>query len=275
MRAGVLSDDRIIKFLNENFINTWVPNSELGRVRSLRGPIAKRRKREGTAFDTSHALAQAIMKGWKKNSPIDALVISPAFELMGKQPINDLVFGRDTVERYLMFLQESLARKLPGLNEDASESQSMDWEALLEADAVAVGGLNVVLSSEKPKHEILSVFRTPEIGSQDYTVVEIDATAFKDGGILVIDIWVGDAKVTGSFNLFAGDSELLTGETPKKALASARDIPPNESGIIKYPFDRGQVFKLRAVGNSGENGTINGFLATISVEPLSEKNVEH
>ena len=156
MRAGVLSDDRIIKFLNENFINTWVPNSELGRVRSLRCPIAKRREREGTTFDTSHALAQAIMKGWEKRSPIDALVISQAFELMGKQPINELLFGRDTAERYLMFLQESLAGKLPGLNEDASESQSMDWGALLEAGAV--GDLNVVLTSEKPKHEILCVF---------------------------------------------------------------------------------------------------------------------
>ena len=36
LRAGVLSKDEISEFLNEHFINTWVPHSELGRVRRLR-----------------------------------------------------------------------------------------------------------------------------------------------------------------------------------------------------------------------------------------------
>ena len=65
MRAGVLSNDQIIEFLNDNFINTWVPNCELGRIHSLREPIAKRREREGKTFDTTHRLAQTIIEGWE------------------------------------------------------------------------------------------------------------------------------------------------------------------------------------------------------------------
>ena len=83
MRAGVLSKDEIIEFLNERFISTWVPNSELGRIRSLRKPIAKRREREAKTFDTTHPLAQAIIKGWKagakKRSPVDCFFFCDGF----------------------------------------------------------------------------------------------------------------------------------------------------------------------------------------------------
>ena len=121
MRAGVLSDEQIIKFLNENFINTWVPNAELGRAPSLRYPIARRRERESKTFDTTHALAQAIMKGWTEGSPVDCLVISHDFALMGQQPLNDFLdevwdSGISEEEGYLAFLTGSLDGKFPGFN---------------------------------------------------------------------------------------------------------------------------------------------------------------
>ena len=271
MRAVVLSDDRIIAFLNENFINTWVTNSELGRVPSLRDPIAKRRERESKTFDTSHALVQAIMKGWKKNSPADSLVISPKLEMMGRQPVNEL-FATDLAQRYLMFLKESLDGKLPGLSENTSEPQSTDWDTLRESGNIVADGSNVVLTGERLEQDVLSTFRTPEAGYQDYTVVEIDTTAFEDGGMLTIDIWVGDAEASGSFDLYSGDSELPTEGLPDGALTSAWDIPPGKSGIIMYPFDRGQRFKLGATGNwFSEKGSINAFLAKISIEPASRE----
>ena len=119
MRAGVLSDEQIIKFLNENFINTWVPNAELGRASSLRDPITKRRERESKTFDTTHALAQAIMKGWTEGSPVDCLVISHDFALLGQQPLNDFLDetwdkGIPEAESYLTFLIDSLKGRLPG-----------------------------------------------------------------------------------------------------------------------------------------------------------------
>ncbi len=248
-----------------------MPNSELGRVPSLREPIAKRRERESKTFDTSHALAQAIMKGWKKYSPVDCLVISPEFEVMGRQPVNEL--SGEQVQRYLRFLKLSLDGKYPGLRENASALQSTDWEALLESDNVMVEGLKAVLTDEKPSQQIISIFRTPEPGYQDYTVVEIDATAFKNGGWLAIDIWVGNADAAGSFDLFDADTEPPMEGVPQ-ALASAWDISPNENGIIEYYFERGQVFKLGVTGNwFSVIGSINGFLLKISVDPVSKEDV--
>ena len=249
-------------------------NVELERTPNKKAYMALRRQQGFKPFDKGHPLAQAIMKGWKEKSPADSLIISPELELMGRLPVNERA-RRDTAQHYLVFLQESLAGKLSGLREDTTESQSTDWDTLLESGAIVVEDLNVVLTGEKPKHEILSIFRTPEADSQRYTVVEIDTTAFKNGGALTIDIWVGDAEVPGSFDLFAVNGQSATQLVPNDALASVRNILPNESGIIKYPFDRGQVFKLGAMGNSSGKGTLNGFLATISVDPTSEKMDEH
>ena len=131
MRAGVLSDDRNIEFLNKNFINTWVPNSELGRILSLQDPITKRRERESKPFDISHPLAQAIMTGWNERSPVDCLILSPQLELMGSLPINDFFItkleGLGDEEAYLFFLKASLTGKKPGLDDSSSEPQPTDW----------------------------------------------------------------------------------------------------------------------------------------------------
>ena len=78
-------------------------------------------------------------------------------------------------------------------------------------------------------------------------------------------------KFQGSFDLFAADTDLV----PDNALVSVRDIPTNQREVVEYSFDRGQVFRLGAIGSSSENGKINGFLAKISVEPPSAKNTEN
>ena len=167
--------------------------------------------------------------------------------------------------------------KLPGLREESSEPQPANWDALLET-AVESGtiidtGLSIVLTDEHSLSKRSSVF-FGHLGpnAQDYTLVEIDATAFKNGGVLMIDVWVGESEVSGSFDLFAGDAKELV---PDNALASAKDIPTNQREVIKYPFNQGQVFTLGAIGNASEKGKINGFLAKISVAPTSAKNDEN
>ena len=236
--------------MNENFINTWVLNAELGRIPSLQGPIARRRERESKTFDTTHPLVQAIVKGWKtgskKSSPVDCLIISPDFGLMGKQQVNKLIedsrskgFQKDAY--YLTFLKAALEDKFPGLG-------------------------NVVLSSEQSSEEILDAFRIPTVGYQDYTVVVIDVRAFEGGGTLTIDIEVGRGDAVGFFYLFDGDSELPTDEkVPKGKLASVW-ISPGDRRQITHHFDRGQFFKLGATGSwRPEKGKINAFYAKISV----------
>ena len=91
MRAGVLSDDRVIEFLNENFINVWVSNVELERTPRKQAYMARRRKDLPKAFDRTYPLAKAIMEGWKEHSPVDCLVIAPEFDVMGKLPLNDFL----------------------------------------------------------------------------------------------------------------------------------------------------------------------------------------
>ena len=264
MRAVVLSNDRIIKFLNENFINTWVSNVELERTPFKQEFMALRRQQGFKPFDKTRPLAQAIMKGWKKHSPSDSLILSPDLELMGRQPVNEI--SGDWTGGYLTFLKESLAGKLPGFAEESSEPQSTDGGPH-NSNAVPIGGLNVVLTPQRLEQESLSIFRTPKRGYQDYTVIEIDATAFKDGGVLTIDISVGSAEPAGSFDLYAGDTELPTEGMPHGALASAWDVPSGETGTIKYRFDRWKVFKLGGTGSwFSEEGSINAFLAKISVE---------
>ena len=253
MRAGVLSKDEIIEFLNEHFINTWVPHSEFGRVRRLREPIAKRREREGKSFDTAHALAQAIMKGWKigskKGSPVDSFVISPEFELMGKQQFNELARNNISPAKYYhRFLMEALEGKQPGLG-------------------------NIVLTHEHPTEEVLDVFRTPTVGYLDYTVVVIDVTSFENGGTLTVDIKIGRDSGDGEFYLFDEDGELsIDEEEPKDALTGTWG-EPGDTLQITHRFDRGQVFRLGASGywDEGEMCT-NAFLARISVEEINNEN---
>ena len=266
--------------MNENFINTWVSNVELGRTPNDRALIASRIQQGFKPFDKTHPLAQGIIKGWKLRSPADSLVLSPDREVMGRLPVNERTSPYNGAKGYLLFLQESLDEKLPGLPEAAREPPSTDWntflETAIESGAIANEGLSVVLTREHPKQEVLSIFRAPGHGFQDYTIVEIDATAFKDGGVLTIEVSVGGAEPKGAFDLYDGETELPTEGIPHDALTSAWEVPPGEKRTIRYPFAQGKVFKLGATGSwFHEKGTINGFLAEFSAEPTPEKSDEN
>ena len=276
MRAGVLSDEQNIEFLNENFINTWITTTELAPQPDIREAIAKRSEHKSKNIDTTHPLAQTIMKGWKigskKSSPADCFVISPGLELMGRQPVNDL--GDDSRRRglrayayYFTFLKEALAGKQPGLG-------------------------NLILRREQPALEVLDTFRTPIVAHQDYTVLVIDTTAFEDGGTLTINIQVGRDDAKGKFHLFDGDRELPTEKAPDgidaevwnsqqgadyvkalDALATVWHIDPGDTEQISYRFAQGQLFKLCATGNRwSEKGSINAFIAKVSAEENENEN---
>ena len=258
MRAVVLYWDRLIEFLNENFINTWVSNVELERTPRQKAYMAQRPKNESRTFDKTHPLAKAIMQGWKEGSPVDCLVIAPELDVMGKLPLTD--FFHDSSQRgipdedaYLKFLEDSLDGKLPGFNDETSGGSP--------------SGLKVVLNREQTEQEVLDILRTPRYGYQDYTVVEIDATALEEGGTLTINIQMGTAKPGGSFDLYDGEIELPTKGYPNDALASAWDIPSGQIGRIRHRFDEGKVFKLGATGTwFNEKGSTNAFHAKISVK---------
>ena len=272
MRAGVLSDDRVINFLNENFINIWVSNVELERTPRKQAFMARKRKDKSKTFDRTHPLAQAIMKGWKKGSPVDCFVISHEFELMGGIDYNEFPENLgdfdDDAAAYLFFLKASMEGKRLGLGD-------------------------LILTPEQSSAEVVDTFRTPIEAHQGYTVVGINTTEYENGGTLIIDIKVGRDEAIGIFHLLDGDKKLPTEKVPDgidpeewnsqqsneyekalDALTKVWGIFPNETGRIRYQFNRGQRFKLCATGDDqwGGAGTINAFLARISVEEISDEN---
>ncbi len=186
--------------------------------------------------------------------PVDIQVLSPEAEMIIHQPdskLPDSELRDDRIQRYLMLLTAAA-------NGEVLDFSSETEEAMSELD----------LSLRKELMEVLNVFRGPGNGYQDYTTVEIDATSFEQGGVLIIDIQVGEGEATGSFDLFAGDTELPTEGIPDDALASKWDIPPGDTGQIRHPFKHGRRFKLGATGNwFCEKGSTNAFLAHISVVP--------
>ena len=256
MRTGVLSGSSIIGMLNEHFVNVFVLLGDLPKFQNG----SKGEQVSSLANTISTTLEEAVAQGAGRS--VNTFILSPQLELIGHLPYRKPGEPRLTGKIYGTFLKEALDGKLPGLAEEAPHNPR----------AVPIGGLNVVLTPQKPEKESLSIFRTPEPGYQDYTVIEIDATAFENGGVLTIDILVGNAEPMGSFDLYDGATELPTEGIPDGALASAWDVPPGKKGTIKHHFDQGKIFNLGGTGSwFSEEGSINAFLATISVAPMSEE----
>ena len=125
----------------------------------------------------------------------------------------------------------------------------------------------ITLNDAEPSRDVLSIYRTPDAEYQDYTVVEIDATAFKDGGVLTVDLWMGSAGAAGAFILFDSDAELTTDGMPEVILTAASGIAPGKSGKLTHRFEKGGRFKLGATGNAfSGTGKANSFLAKISID---------
>ena len=231
------------------------------------------------AFDKTHPLAQAIMNGWTERSPVDCLVISPELELKGALTLNEyLHHGRDgsrtTAENYRLFLIEALVGKQPGLRSDNSFTYLLDdvddnTPNLDSPFKPFLTDLNVILNPTQPTLEVLDILRMSETGSEDSTIVKIDATAFEKGGILTIDIRVGSTELSGSFYLYDSDIEFPAecGLRYYHSFANARDVPPGETAQITYPFYRGQVFKLviAAAERVDNKASVNAFQARVSV----------
>ena len=268
MRTGVLANSEIIRLLNEQFVNVFVLLGDLPELQQgAKGELVSK-----LATTVSTTLEAAVAQQ-RIGRSVNSFVLSPQLELIGHLPYRKPGEPNINAERYGTFLNVSLGGKLPGSTEDALESESVDWdtrfETAVESGAIADKGLRAVLTTDA--QQIISVFRTPETDTQNYTIVEIDAMAFKDGGVLNIEVWVGETEVSGAFYLFAGDTQPPAKLVPNNALASVREIPTDERETITFPFERGRVFTLVATGNHSKKGKINGFLATISVQPASEK----
>lgn len=217
--------------------------------------------RDTFEYQQIHPLAWTIIDHKWRRGPVDAWILSPELEAMGHVPINEYLGenrredGTLESENYLLFLQDSLEGKLPGLG-------------------------NIVLTPDNLSRTVLDVFRTPEYGHQDYTVVVIDTSAFKNKGRLTIDIELGEDKAFGSFFLLNAEHKLSFDAENKRPdgtmFDGAHDIgwyDPCEIGQMTYQFERGQIYKLVGMGwASNEKGSTNAYQAKISVEVEQNEN---
>ena len=172
----------------------------------------------------------------------------------------------DRGQRFKLGVTGDWESKAPGINAfraTASVQENSD-EGTLDTPST---GLCVVLNSAQLPVEILDVFRAPGNGYQDYTVVNIDTTAFEAGGTLAIYVKVGNGDAAGSLDLFDSDAELPTEGMPEETLASFWGLDPNTATTIRHRFERGEVFKLGVTGDqSSKIGDMNAFCLKISVE---------
>ena len=248
MRTGVLSNSKIIGLLNEQFVNVFVLLGDLPEFQS--GKKGEPVSRLATTISTT--LEEAVAQH-KIGRSVNTFILSPELELISHLPYRKPGDSRIDEKKYETFLKEALAALKTGKHPGQGSSR------------------HVALNAQRTSMEILNIFRAPGHSNQDYTTVEIDTTPFENGGKLTIDIWVGNGEVPGSFDLFAGDTELPTTGMPDNALASAWEIEPGMSGQIVHRFDRAQLFKLGVTGNwASEEGQVNAFWAKISVEPNRE-----
>ncbi len=195
MRAGVLSDPEIVGLLNEKFINVWCLNSDLKQLREKHG------------MESLPPLLQAVIKGWKPNSPVDSLVISPKMELLGRQSANDLFFelGNEMVKGYTQFLNHSLVGKRPGLG---PKNESLRHHLMIEMmgpEEFKINGKGPFKAQEARKEAVRvsrgkqSIFvwlqrNSDAVSDEQYK--EFNDSLHKDGGMLEgLDI-----KAVGGFN---------------------------------------------------------------------------
>ncbi len=157
-------------------------------------------------------------------------------------------------------------KKQVGRSDDSGKSNgtTTDSDSMPSIDPME----EVVLNSEQSSKNVLGIFRTPSADSKDYTIVQIDTTAYKDGGTLTIEIWVGSANASGSFSLFDYKAERAKEGVQSSIVATASGIPRGKTGRITHYFDKGTIFQLRAIGNTfiNEKGSTNSFFANIFIE---------
>ena len=105
MRAGVLSDSKIIKLLNKHYVNIFVLVRDLRELQkeTKDGSISKFANTVSTTFEA--AVAQGV------DGSVNSFVLSPQLELIGHLPYQDLIKPNEAINKtYLTFLKDSLTK---------------------------------------------------------------------------------------------------------------------------------------------------------------------
>lgn len=163
----------------------------------------------------------------------------------------------------------------------AKDVKRYDLDALVASQGFSLDNDKVVTQQEKLRRDnerrlscgnVAKRLRisAPGNGKHNYTLLPIDTTCLKEGGMMTISIVLGQGNCAGSFDLFAEG-----GRIPKSgrvsSLASAYDVSPGTTRVIRYQFREPQIFQFGAEGNwFSDSGAENEVDISVSVVPLKK-----
>jgi len=105
----------------------------------------------------------------------------------------------------------------------------------------------------------------PGMWKHGYSITNLDATRFSNGGVLHIEITLGGGPAEASFDLYSQGARLPSGGFPNP-LANAHDVPSGSTAKIDYRFDHGTVFQFCAEGSwHAKAGDRNSYNFTVNV----------
>jgi hypothetical protein len=105
----------------------------------------------------------------------------------------------------------------------------------------------------------------PGLWKHRYSITNLDATRFPNGGVLHIEITLGDGPAEASFDLYSKGARLPSDGFPNP-LANAHDVPSGSTARIDYRFDHGTAFRLCAEGSwHAKAGDRNIYNFTVNV----------
>ena len=106
MRAGALSNSKVIKLLNEHYVNLFLLTRD---VRELQ---------DGTKNETVRQMARTVSIAFEEataqgiDGSVNIFVLSPELELIGHLPYHDIKRNKYGInkDKYLTFLKDSLTK---------------------------------------------------------------------------------------------------------------------------------------------------------------------
>lgn len=99
----------------------------------------------------------------------------------------------------------------------------------------------------------------------NFAVTNLDATRFPNGGLLHIEITLGDGPAEASFDVYSQGARLPADGFPN-SLASAHDVRSGSTAKIDYRFDHATTFRFGAEGSwNAKAGDKNSYSFTVSV----------